>query len=139
MEKQYVIFSLNCVTYGIPIENIQEIAPYEEVTIIPQMPNNIKGIINFRGKTIPVFDLENEFGIEKKGLNLSSSRLIVMKYGDKHMAFHVDDASQTMLLDDNEIEDPTESSVGFQSNYLKGIGIKAGKLILILDLEKLLS
>lgn len=139
MESQYILFSLNQAHYGIPIEYISEIAPYNEITVIPKLPHNIKGVVSFRGSIIPVIDIEREFGLKDSIYDEEDSRLIVLNCNDTEFAIHVESASESICIGDECIQDSSNIALGFQSEYIKGIGVKDRKLIFILDIANLIN
>jgi len=138
-ENQYVIFNLNSEEFGIDIMNVKEIIPYQESVNVPNTPEFVEGIINYRGKVIPIINL-------KKRLNLSGSeitkdtRIIVITFDDKDVGFVVDEASQTMIIEDEQI-DPTPDIISeVDRRFITGVGkIGEERLLILLDLHNILT
>lgn len=138
-ENQYVIFNLNSEEFGIDIMNVKEIIPYQESVNVPNTPEFVEGIINYRGKVIPIINL-------KKRLSLSGSeitkdtRIIVITFDDKDVGFVVDEASQTMVIEDEQI-DPTPDIISeVDRRFITGVGkIGEERLLILLDLHNILT
>lgn len=137
-ENQYVVFNLGKEEYGIDIMNVREIVQYQESVKIPNSPNFIEGIINFRGKVIPIVCLKKRFGIEDKAKD-ANTRIIVINLNDKQIGFLVDEASQTVRLDDSNIDSTPDIITGIERKYITGVGKLDNRLIILIDLEKVLT
>lgn len=138
-EQQYVVFKLGKEEYGIDIMNVKEIGPYQESVKVPNTPDFIEGIINFRGKVIPIVNLEKRFNLEDNGVT-NDTRIIIINLKDKQVGFVVDEASQTVRLDDNQI-DPTPDIISeVDRRFITGVGkIGEDRLLILLDLHKILT
>jgi len=137
-EKQFVVFKLETEEYGIDIMNVREIAPYQEVSKVPNTPPFIEGVINFRGVVIPIINLKKKFSLNDGEIQ-SETRLIIMNLEDKQIGFIVDEASETVRLDDSEIEPAPELIAGVDRAYILGVGKKEERLIILIDLIRILS
>lgn len=138
-EIQYVIFRISDEEFGVNIKQVQEICAYQKPTPVPDSPGFIKGIINLRGTVIPVVDLRTRFEISKEETINEDTRLVIMSLENTQFGFAVDDASEVLNIDTDEIEEAPEIIRGNNRNYLSGIG-KVGKRILVLiDMELLLN
>ena len=137
-EKQYVIFKLGSEEYGIEITNVREITEYSESTKVPNSYDFIDGIINLRGNVVPVINLKKRFNLEETKIN-NNSRVIIISVADKQVGFIVDDASQVLTLDEKDIEETPEIISGVDKKYIVGIGKKEEKIIILLNLEAILS
>lgn len=137
-EKQFVIFKLDTEEYGIDIMNVREIAPYQDVSKVPNTPKFIEGVINFRGVVIPIINLKKRFSLSDQGIQ-PDTRLIVINLEDKQIGFIVDEASETVRLDDSEIEPAPDLIAGVDRSYILGVGKKDKRLIILIDLVKILS
>lgn len=137
-EKQFVVFKLDKEEYGIDIMNVKEIGPYEEPVKIPKTPNFIEGIVNYRGEVIPIINLKKRFDLDDLKVT-KNTRVIVINLNDKQIGFLVDEASQTLRLSDEEIEKAPEIVTGIERKYITGVGKKKNRLILLIDLEKVLT
>ncbi|QEK10947.1 purine-binding chemotaxis protein CheW [Crassaminicella thermophila] len=137
-EKQYVIFKLGREEYGIDIMNVREITEFKETTKIPNAPNFIEGVINLRGNVIPVINLKKRFKLDETNI-ANNSRIIIVTMDAKQIGFIVDDASQVMTLNEDEIENPPEIITGIDRKYIVGIGKMDEKIIILLDLVAVFS
>ncbi len=137
-EKQYVIFKLCGEEYGVEISNVQEITEYRQSTKVPNVPDFIEGVINLRGNITPIISLKKRFNLEE-GEMTQNNRIIIINLKDKHIGFIVDDASQVLTMDEKQIENPPEILTGIDRQYITGIGKVEEKIIIMLDLEKILT
>jgi len=138
MQKQYVIFKLNNEDYGVNIEKVQEITEYKDCASIPNTPKFIVGMVNIRGSITPIISLKKRFNLESEN-DLKEERIIIINIKEKQVGFLVDDASQVLSIDEAQIESPPEIIMDSREDYIVGVGKVGQKLILLLDLEKLLS
>lgn len=138
-EKQYVVFKLNKGEFGIDIMNVKEISPYEEATSLPNTPKFMEGVINYRGKVIPIINLRKRFSLGEVEPN-KDTRIIVINLNEKEVGFVVDEASQTVRLNDKEIDSAPEITSGVDKEYITGVGkIGEKRLLVLIDLNKVLS
>lgn len=138
-EQQYVVFKLGKEEYGIDIMNVKEIGPYQESVKVPNTPDFIEGIINFRGKVIPIVNLEKRFNLEDNGVT-NDTRIIIINLKDKQVGFVVDEASQTVRLDDKDIDPAPDIISSVDRRYITGVGkLDEKRLLILIDLEKVLS
>lgn len=137
-EKQYVIFKLSKEEYGIDIMNVREIVQYQESVKVPNSPAFIEGIINYRGKVIPIICLKKKFGMGNS-MNDANTRIIVINLNDKQIGFLVDEASQTVRIDDSNIDPTPEVISGIERKYITGVGKIDNRLVILIDLEKVLT
>ena len=138
-EKQYVVFNLDKEEFGIDIMNVKEIIPYQESIQIPKSPDFIEGIINYRGNVIPIINLRKRFNLDIGDMT-KDTRIIVISLEEKEIGFVVDEASQTLRLNEEQI-DPTPDVISdVDRRYIIGVGkVDESRLVIILDLEKILS
>ncbi|RKD33148.1 chemotaxis protein CheW [Thermohalobacter berrensis] len=137
-EKQYVVFKLDEEEYGIDIMNVKEIGPYQKSVKVPNSPSFVEGIINYRGEVIPVINLKKRFNLEDTGID-NNTRIIVITLKEKQVGFIVDEASQTVRIDDKDIDPAPEIVAGIDRRYITGVGKLDERLIILIDLEKVLS
>lgn len=139
VEKQYVVFKLDQGDFGIEIMNVREIVPYEESISIPDTPGFIEGVINHRGNVIPIINLKKRFSIGELKVT-KDTRIIVITLEDREVGFIVDEASQTVRLNSDEIDSAPSIISGVDKKYIIGVGkLDEKKLLIILDLERILS
>ena len=139
MEKdhQVVGFRIGNETYGVRIASVREIVRVPEITIVPNAPEAIEGVINLRGKIIPVMDLRKRFGSpaiqpDKK------NRILVVELENKLLGLIVSSASEVLKIAPSEIESPGSVFAEGESSYVTGVGKLKGRLIILLDIARLL-
>jgi purine-binding chemotaxis protein CheW len=136
--QQYVIFSLGEQIYGIEILKIREVVSYRKITPLPNMRGFIKGIINLRGVILPVFDLRRKFHLSETTYTVFHS-IIVMEILGRVMGVIVDEISDVVELYPEDVQPTVNLPPGVQTEYIKGIGNKEQELIILLDVDKILS
>lgn len=138
-EKQYVVFQLGKEEYGIDIMNVSEIGPYQESVKVPNTPDFIEGIINFRDKVIPIINLKKRFKLKDTGVT-NDTRIIIINLNEKQIGFVVDEASQTIRLDDKDIDPAPDIISTVDKKYITGVGkVGDNRLLILIDLERVLS
>jgi len=134
---RFLTFSLSNESYGIEIQYVTEIIGIQPVTEIPELPEYIKGIINLRGKIIPVMDVRLRFKKPYREYN-DRTCVIVVEIKDVSIGLIVDNVAEVLSIPDTEIVAPPEVSKG-SNRYIKGIGKVIGEVKLLLDCDKLLN
>lgn len=135
-DGKYLTFSLDRETYGIEIRYVIEIVGIQSITKIPEVPEYIKGIINLRGKIIPVMDARLRFSMVQKEYN-DRTCIIVIEINDKSMGLIVDMVSEVIAIPEGSIIEPPTMDTE-NSGYVKNIGKVGNEVRLLLDCEKLL-
>ncbi|MDD3704819.1 MAG: chemotaxis protein CheW [Clostridiaceae bacterium] len=144
-ELQFVVFKLGKVEFAVDIMQVQEIGHYTEPVKVPNTPGFIEGVMSLRDNVIPVISLRKRFNISEINLNGSaqdaqeSTRTIVINLGDRQIAFIVDDASEVLTLDENDIQETPDIIAGVDRKYVSGIGKKGERLLIMLNLNYLLN
>ncbi|MBO2522076.1 MAG: chemotaxis protein CheW [Clostridia bacterium] len=123
--------------YGVDIYRVREIIRVPAITRVPRAPEYVEGVINLRGGVIPVIDLRKRFGMEK-GEESAERRIVVSELGNQTVGMVVDGVSEVLEVDEAEIDPPSEYVMTVDSQYITGI-VKREKLIILLDLEKVLE
>jgi len=136
--EQYVIFSLNEQIYGIEILKLKEVVSYQKITPLPNMRGFIRGIINLRGVILPVFDLREKFNLPETTYTPFHT-IMVMEISGRVMGVIVDEISDVVELFPEEVQAASSLPPGVQAEYIKGIGKKERELIVLLDVDRLLS
>ena len=136
--QQFVVFSVNEQVYGVDILKIKEVVSYQKITPLPNMKGFIKGIINLRGIILPVFDLREKFRLPETAYT-SFHSIIVMEISGRVMGVIVDEISDVVELFPEEVQAASSLPPGVQAEYIKGIGKKERELIVLLDVDGLLS
>lgn len=135
---QYVVFSINQQVFGIEIFKIKEVLSYRKVTPLPQVEGFVKGIINLRGAVIPVFDLREKFNLPAKEYTRFHV-IIVVEIAGRIMGVIVDEISDVVEILPEEFQTTGNLPSNLQREYLKGVGKKQDEMIILLDIERLLS
>jgi purine-binding chemotaxis protein CheW len=138
MEQQLVIFELAKESYGINIAVVESIIKMQAITQLPQTPAYVKGVINLRGSVLPVIDLRSRFELEARE-HTRQTRIIIVTMGNIKVGVTVDGVSEVLRVSDELIEPlpPMVSSVN--SVFLKGIVRFEDRLIILLELDKVLD
>lgn len=136
--QQYIVFSLNEQIYGVEILKLKEVVSYQKITPLPNMQGFIKGIINLRGVILPVFDLREKFKLPDTTYTPFHA-IIVMEILGRIMGVIVDEISDVVELFPEEVQAASSLPPGVQVEYIKGIGKKDRELIVLLDVDRLLS
>jgi len=136
--QQLVVFSLSSEEYGVPITQIQEIIRLPEITRIPGMPGFIEGVINLRGRIIPVIDLRGRFGLDQKE-RTEKNRIVVADAGGQTVGLVVDGVSEVLQISGDQIDAIPPSMASIDSEYLSGVAKIDKLLVILLDLAKLLN
>lgn len=135
---QLVGFRLADEEYGIEITKVQEIVLLGEITRLPETPPYLKGIINLRNMVIPVVDLRLRFGLPEQPPT-GDTRVIVVSVGGRTMGFIVDAVSEVLRIARDQISPPPPSVAGLGREYLTGLVRRDKGLLILLDIEKVLS
>lgn len=135
---KFLTFSLADQEYGIAILKVQEIIGMMPITRVPRTPDFIRGIINLRGKVVPIVDLRLKFGMEAKA-QTEETCMIVVRTGGIEMGVIVDRVSEVLDVPEDEIENAPSFGVAVDTNFILGIGKTAGRINLLLDIDRVLS
>ena len=135
---QYVIFSINQQIFGIEISKIKEVLSYRKITPLPQVKGFVRGIINLRGAIIPVFDLREKFNLPAKEYTRFHV-IIVVEIAGRIMGVIVDEISDVLEILPEEFQTTGNLPSNLRQEYLKGVGKKQDEMIILLDIDRLLS
>ncbi|GAB6158058.1 chemotaxis protein CheW [Desulfotomaculum varum] len=136
-ELQIVVFQLAEQVYGIDINSVYEIIRMENITKIPRAPHFVEGVINLRGRIIPVIDLSRRFSLGQKE-RTQASRIIIVEVAGQTVGMIVDSVQEVLRLTLSAIEPPPPVVHGIDAAYLRGIAILEERLIILLDQDKIL-
>ncbi|MDI6717054.1 MAG: chemotaxis protein CheW [Actinomycetota bacterium] len=136
-QYQLVVFEVGSESFGIDISLVQEIIRLQPITEVPKAPMYVKGVINLRGKVIPVVDLRERFGFAVNE-ETKATRIVVVNVLGNTVGMIVDAVSEVLRLSSDAIEPPSTIIESVGSQYLKGIGKVEDRLVMLLDLSKLL-
>jgi len=137
-ELHVVGFRIGAETFAVPIALVHEIVRVPEITSVPDSPDYVEGVINLRGKIVSVIDLRKRFG-EKEIVRNKKNRILVTDVEGKPVGLIVDAASEVLKLPDTEVEPPPPVFDEKDVNYVTGLGKLHGRLIILIDLTKVLQ
>ena len=135
---QLVTFSTGDEEFGVDILRVQEIIRTMAITNVPKAPEFVEGVINLRGKVIPIIDLRRRFGLQPKEHD-KHTRIIVIEINNMIVGFVVDSVSEVLRIPASTVEPPPPVVAGLESEYISGVGKLHDRLLILLDLDKLLS
>jgi len=135
---RFLTFAIGKEVYGIEIKYVTEIINIQKITEVPELPDYIRGIINLRGKIIPVLDVRLRFKKEPREYN-DRTCIIVVDIGDVSVGLIVDSVAEVITITDNDIVPPPDINTGFNNRYIKGVGKVGDDVKLLLDCQKILS
>ena len=135
---QFVTFILKDETYGINVMQVQEVLRVTEIAPVPGAPNYVLGIINLRGNVVTVIDTRGRFGLPSTEVD-DSSRIIVIESEKQVVGILVDAVSEVVELRSNEIEVVPNVGNDESSRYIQGIATREDSLLILVDLNKLLT
>lgn len=140
---KYLTFNLGPETYGLPVLRIREIIRQTCITPMPQLPSHIKGVINLRGKIIPVVDLRAKFGLGEGGATEHKCIVVVQAFGVRsaeiQVGLLVDDVQEVLVINANEIEETPEFGCQVESACILGMAKLKNKVAVLLDMDRTLS
>jgi purine-binding chemotaxis protein CheW len=125
-------------TFGLPIGMVREIVRVPEITSVPNAPAYIEGVINLRGRIVPVVDLRKRFG-EKVPERTKKNRIVVVELDNRPIGLIVNSASEVLKISPSEIEAPHTIFQEGELNYITGVGKFRGRLVIMLDLSRILQ
>jgi CheW-like domain. len=138
LKDRYLTFSAGHEIYGLEIKYVTEIVGIQKITVVPEMPEYIKGIMNLRGKIIPVIDIRLRFKKEPKEYN-DRTCIIVIDINGTSIGLIVDAVSEVVTIPEQDITDPPKINNNFKGRFIKKIGKVGNEVIMILDCEKIIS
>ncbi|HBK61332.1 MAG TPA: chemotaxis protein CheW [Firmicutes bacterium] len=137
-EMQLVVFELGDESYGVDISRVQDINRMQEITEIPHAPESVVGVINLRGRVIPVIDLRKRFGLSAAP-NTKDTRIVVVHMEHNLIGMIVDAVSKVLRIPADIVEPPSPVLASIDSSYLRGIAKLDDNLVVLLDLDFVLS
>lgn len=135
---RYLTFTLEENVYGIPIRHVIEIIGMQSVTPVPETPEFLKGIVNLRGKIVPLIDVRLKFGKQEIEYN-ERTCVIVVEVNSLSVGLIVDLVDDVLSIPDDKVAPPPVGTGGFDNKYIEGIGQIGDQVILILDAERILK
>jgi len=124
--------------YGIDILSVQEIRPYEAVTRIANAPDYIKGLVNLRGVIVPIVDMRLRFGLANPRYD-STTVVIILNVGTRTVGMVVDSVSDVTRLTPEQIRPAPDMGSTLSAGYLTGLGVIQERMLILIDIAKLMS
>jgi purine-binding chemotaxis protein CheW len=141
-EGKYLTFALAQEEYGLEILKVREIIGYIDVTAVPQMPPHVKGVINLRGRVIPVVDLRAKFGMETTDVT-DETCIIVVEITHTARTFStgiiVDRVQEVLDVRGQDIEEPPQFGAAVKTDFILGMGKVGDSVKILLDIDKVLG
>jgi len=134
--QKFTIFKIGDEVFGIGIDRVVEILKMQKIFTIPGLPEFLSGVMSVRGNVIPVIDLRRRFGLRPSG---KKERIIIVRYGKEKIGFLVDDIKEILSLSSEEIRTPPSIFKGFKTEYLTGLGKHDESIIILLNIDSLLT
>lgn len=138
IELQLVAFRLQGEEFAVDIQKVREVLKITQITPLPQALNFIEGVINLRGEVIPVVDLRKRFNI-KNAEQTNESRIIIVEIDECLVGLIVDSVTEVLHLMSSAVEPPPRRLVGTRTEFIQGVGKLGDRLLIILNLERILS
>ena len=135
---QLVTFKIGDEEFGFDIFKVKEINRMLDITQMPNSQSSVKGVVNLRGSVIPVISLRNKLNFSDVEYN-KDTRIIVVEYKSKSIAFIVDEVSEVLRIQTSIIEKPPEMTTSVESAYINGVAKLENRLLILLDFDKMLT
>lgn len=135
---QLVTFSIGSEEFGVDILSVQEIIRHTGITKVPSAPPCVEGVLNLRGKVIPIVDMRRRFGMEPKQAD-NNTRIVVFTMGTGVMGLLVDSVSEVLRIPAAKVEAPPAITASVDAQCIRGVGKLDERLLLLLDAARVLS
>lgn len=137
-KQRYLTFFLSDEEYGISIENIREIIEVLHITSVPYSPDYLKGVINLRGKVVPIIDLKLKFGLPEC-VPTEKSCIIVVEYTGEYVGVLVDEVSEVIDVSEDQFDETSFLGQKVEDRFIRGVGKIEGKIKILLDIKNVLA
>lgn len=141
LSGKYLTFTLGAEEYGLQIIKVREIIGYMNITAIPRMPDDFRGVINLRGQVVPIVDMRARFGMDTVEITEQTCIIVVeVKTQDRryHTGIIVDHVCEVLNIDDNDIEPAPEFDSTVDTSFILGMGKINGNVKILLDIDRIL-
>ncbi|WP_321475368.1 chemotaxis protein CheW [uncultured Paludibaculum sp.] len=141
-QGKYLVFHLGREEFGVHVLKVREIMGIQEITSVPQTPAFVKGVINLRGKVIPVIDLRRKFRLDEVAYTQRTCIIVLQvahESGNMLMGAIVDGVSEVLTIQEGEIEDTPEFGAEMKMPYILGMAKVKGKVKILLDIDQVLT
>jgi purine-binding chemotaxis protein CheW len=135
---QLVSFKIGSEEYGIDILKVQEINRMPDITKVPQAPHYVDGVINLRGKVIPIINTRRKFNLEEKEQD-KDTRIVVVDITGEVIGLVVDSVNEVLRIPSSIVEPPPNVTIDSGANYITGVARLEDRLLILLDLAKLIG
>lgn len=136
-QAKFLTFELGSETYGLDIAHVREIVGMQTITQVPDVPHYVRGVINLRGKVIPIMDVRARFNLPNRSYD-DRTCIIVINVNEWWVGLVVDTVSEVLDIPKDHIEPPPRIGAG-SSNFIEGMGMIGDQVRLLLDAERLLG
>jgi purine-binding chemotaxis protein CheW len=140
--KQYLTFTVDKENYALGVANVREVLEFQQVSKVPRMPDFMRGIINLRGKVVPVIDLKSKFGLGETENSSNASVIVTELMLGKDLiivGLLTESVSEVLEIEENEIEAAPYIGTNIKTSFIKGIGKKEERFFTLLNIEKVLT
>ncbi len=134
--RKFTVFTISDEVFGITIERVVEIIRPQKVFSVPGLPDFLSGVMSVRGTVIPLIDLRRRFGTRPAG---KKERIIIVRFEKEKIGFLVDEIKEILALSPEEITTPPSLFKGFRTEFIVGLGKKNDTIIILLDIDNLLT
>ena len=134
----YILFSVAGTTYALPTSEVRHMEMIENITRVPNAPSFVEGVVFSRGQVVPVVNLRARFGFERSAVDLRT-RLVVVQSGGRQLGLLVDAAREFVNIPPDAVQPPHEALAGMSGRYVDGIASLGDRLILILNLDRIVN
>ena len=135
---QLISFAIGDDDYGVDIQTVKEVIRKRDITRLPKAPVFVKGVINLRGDVIPILDLREKFGMDRKEYN-EMTRVIVVEIDGRSVGMVVDSVSHVLRINKDQIEPAPPNAGKVSEEYIRGVGKVGEKLIVLLNIQSILT
>ena len=132
-------FLLGREEYGVDVRTVQEIIRVAEITPVPRAPESIKGVINLRGRIVPVIDLKKKLGLGEVAEADKRARIVVVKLRERLIGLLVDAASQVLKVPVSSVDPAPEAVLEIDADFIRGVAKLPDRLIILMELQKILA
>lgn len=133
-----IAFVLHREEYGIPVASVREVSRVSEITRVPQAPEHIRGVMNLRGRILPLLELRTRLGLPLLDAPGPKARVVVAEVHGRVLGLLVDAVAQVLKVPSDLVVPPPDDARSAEADYLTGVAQLDGRLIILLDLERLL-
>ncbi len=137
LKHKFLTFGIGKENYAIPIQYVTEIIGIQSITDLPDVPEYVKGVINLRGRVIPLIDVRLRFGMDEKEYD-DRTCIIVTLINDIPVGLIIDTVKEVIDIPEQQIDPPPKVKKGQESRFIHGLGKTENSVIIILDMEKFL-